>query len=111
MNHYTEEIRNDVNALANDTRALMADTGHLAGEKAAQARQRLSAALESAQEVYGRMRQRTMGTVKAADQIIRDHPYQAAAIALGIGAILGFLLTRPKNGASAADTDKCEKDH
>jgi ElaB/YqjD/DUF883 family membrane-anchored ribosome-binding protein len=107
MSNHTEEIRNDINALAEDARTLMADTGHLAGEKVAAARQRLAAALEGAQQICGRVRLKTMGTARAADQLVRDHPYQALGIALGVGALIGFLLMRRKNGTST--TEECEK--
>lgn len=98
MNNYTEEVRKDVNALAKDARALVVDTGHMAEEKVGEARQRLSVALEGAQEICGRMQQKAMGRVKATDQVVRDHPYEVVGIALGIGALIGFLLTRCKNG-------------
>ena len=102
MSTYTEEIRHDVNALAEDAHSLMADTRHLAGAKVMEARQRLAAALEGAQAICGCVRQRTIGTVRAADHVLRAHPYQAAGLALGIGLLIGFLLTRPKNGPPAS---------
>jgi len=31
---------------------------------------------------------------KAADEAVHEHPYQAIAIGVGVGAIVGFLLAR-----------------
>jgi ElaB/YqjD/DUF883 family membrane-anchored ribosome-binding protein len=103
MSNYTEEVRRDVNALAKDARALVVATGHLAEEKVTAARQRLSVALENAQDICGRMQQKAVGKVKAADQVVRDHPYQVAGIALGIGVLIGLLITRRKTSRSNND--------
>jgi len=106
MNNYTDEVRDDINTLAEDARALVVATGHMAGEKVAAARQRLSAALEGAQEICGRVRQKAIGKAKATDKVVRDHPYQAVGIALGIGALIGFLVTHRKNGSLTTEEDE-----
>ena len=94
MNKEMQAIRNDVGTLAEDARALMAATADVAGDKVAEARKRLSAALESGKELYGRVREKAVEGAKAADETVREHPYQAIGIALGVGALLGYLLTR-----------------
>ena len=57
-------------------------------------RQRLAAALDRAKEIGGCVRDKAVAGAKAADQTIRENPYQAIAIGVGVGAILGFLLAR-----------------
>ena len=94
MNKEMQAIRNDVGTLAEDARALMAATADVAGDKVAEARKRLGAALESGKELYGRVRDKAVEGAKAADETVREHPYQAIGIAFGVGALLGFLLTR-----------------
>ena len=94
MNKEMQAIRNDVGTLAEDARALMAATADVAGDKVAEARKRLGAALESSKELYGRVRDKAVEGVKAADETVREHPYQAIGIAFGVGALLGYLLTR-----------------
>ena len=94
MNKEMQAIRNDVGTLAEDARALMAATVDVAGDKVAEARKRLGAALESGKELYGRVRDKAVEGVKAADETVREHPYQAIGIAFGVGALLGYLLTR-----------------
>ncbi len=94
MNKETEAISSDGGALAEDARALMTATADVAGEKIAEARKRLGAALESSKELYGRVRDKAVEGAKAADETVREHPYQAIGIAFGVGTMLGYLLTR-----------------
>jgi ElaB/YqjD/DUF883 family membrane-anchored ribosome-binding protein len=72
----------------------MAATADVAGDKVGEARKRLAAALESGREMYGRVREKAVEGAKVADQSVRDNPYQAIAIGVGVGALLGFLLAR-----------------
>lgn len=94
MNKETQAIRNDVSQLADDARALMTATADVAGEKVVEARKRLAAALESGKEIYGRVRDKAVEGAKVADQTVREHPYQAIAIGVGVGALLGYLIAR-----------------
>jgi ElaB/YqjD/DUF883 family membrane-anchored ribosome-binding protein len=94
MNKQTQEISNDMGQLAEDARALMAATADVAGEKVGEARKRLAAALERGKEIYGRVREKAVEGAKAADEAVHEHPYQAIAIALGVGAILGYIVAR-----------------
>jgi ElaB/YqjD/DUF883 family membrane-anchored ribosome-binding protein len=94
MNKQTQAISNDMGQLAEDARALMAATTDVAGEKVGEARKRLTAALDRGKEIYGRVREKAVEGAKAADEAVHEHPYQAIAIALGVGAILGYLVAR-----------------
>jgi ElaB/YqjD/DUF883 family membrane-anchored ribosome-binding protein len=94
MNKQTQATSNDMGALAEDARALMAATADVPGEKVGEARKRLAAALERVKEVYGRVRDKAVEGAKAADQAVHEHPYQAIAIAFGVGAIIGYLVAR-----------------
>jgi ElaB/YqjD/DUF883 family membrane-anchored ribosome-binding protein len=92
MNKQTQA--NDLGTLAEDARALMAATADVAGEKVGEARKRLAAALENGKEIYGRVREKAVEGIKASDKVVRDNPYQAIGIALGVGALIGFLVAR-----------------
>ena len=94
MEKQRQAITNDLGTLAEDARALMSATADVAGEKVGEARKRLAAALENGKEIYGRVREKAVEGVKAADETVRENPYQAIGIALGIGALLGFLIAR-----------------
>jgi len=94
MNKHTHASGHDVAQLAEDARALMAATADVAGEKVGEARKRLAAALDSAKEIAGNVRDKAVAGARAADEAVRENPYQAIAIGVGVGAILGYLLAR-----------------
>ncbi len=94
MNEQTQAISNDLGQLAKDAQALMAVTSDVAGEKVKEARNRLAAALERAKEVYGNVRDKAVQGAKAADEAVHEHPYQAIAIGVGVGAVIGYLVAR-----------------
>lgn len=87
MSKHTQEIGNDIRSLAEDAGALMAATGDVAGDKVAEARKRLAAALENAKD-------KVIRGAKAVDETVHEHPYQAVAIGVGVGALIGYLLAR-----------------
>ena len=97
MNKHTHATSNDVGTLAEDARALMAATEDVAGEKVAEARTRLIAALESAKEIAGRVRDKAVEGAHAADEAVRENPYQAIGIAFGGGALVGYLAMRRRS--------------
>ena len=84
--------------LAEDARALMAATADVAGEKVADARKRLAAALDNAKDIAGRVRDKAVEGAQAADEAVREHPYQAIGIAFGVGALIGYLAMRRCSG-------------
>ena len=72
----------------------MTATADVAGEKVAEARKRLAAALDSTKEIAGRVRDKAVEGAKAADDTVRENPYQAIGIAFGVGALVGYLVSR-----------------
>jgi ElaB/YqjD/DUF883 family membrane-anchored ribosome-binding protein len=94
MNEHIKTISNDIGTLAEDASALMTATADVAGEKVGEARKRLAVALDRAREIAGRARDKAIAGAKATDEAVHEHPYQAIAIGVGVGAIIGFLLAR-----------------
>lgn len=94
MDKNTQAVVNDLGTLADDARALMAATADVAGERVSEARRRLNAALDRGKEFYGRVKEKAVEGAKATDQAVREHPYQSIGIALGVGAIIGYLVAR-----------------
>ena len=94
MSKETQAIGNDVGQLAEDARALMAATADVAGEKVGEARKRLAAALDNAKHIAANVRDKAVAGAKVADQAVHEHPYQAIAIGIGVGAVLGYLMGR-----------------
>jgi ElaB/YqjD/DUF883 family membrane-anchored ribosome-binding protein len=94
MNKQTQTTSSEIGQLAEDAQALMAATADVAGEKIGQARQRLAAALETAKTIAGNVRDKAVAGAKATDEAVHEHPYQAIAIGVGVGALIGYLLGR-----------------
>jgi len=92
--HNSHGHENDVTQHA---RSLIAATSHLADEKIADARAKLSEVVENAQEAVEYVEERAVATAKRTDEFIREKPYQAVGVAIGIGALLGYLFARRKD--------------
>ena len=59
-------------------------------------RAKLEAATEKAKEVCQRLQDETVAAAKATDKAVREHPYQAVGIALGVGVLIGVLVARSR---------------
>ena len=91
MNKHAKAISNDLSQLAEDARALIAATADMAGDKVGEARKRLAVTLERGNEMCEQAQKKALRSARAADQAVHDYPYQAIAIGIGVGALLGFL--------------------
>jgi ElaB/YqjD/DUF883 family membrane-anchored ribosome-binding protein len=98
MNKETQTTVNDLGTLAEDARELLTATADVAGDKVGQARKRLAAALDSAKQIAGNVRDKAIEGAKVADKTVRENPYQAIAIGVGVGAVIGYLLGRRCSG-------------
>ena len=78
----------------NDVRALMHATAHVGGEKISEARQRLATALDSGQTIFGRAKAKMFEGGRATDAAVHEHPYHTLGIALGVVAVIGYLVAR-----------------
>jgi len=94
MNQATQTVSDEMGQLAEDAQALMVATADVAGDKIGQARKRLAAALESAKGIAGNVRDKAVAGAKATDEAVQEHPYQAIAIGVGVGVLMGYLLGR-----------------
>jgi len=94
MNQETQSVSSDTGQLAEDAQALLTATANVAGETVVVARKRLAAALESAKAIAGNVRDKAIAGAKVTDQTIREHPYQAIVIGVGVGVLVGYLLGR-----------------
>jgi len=96
MNQSKTEAGAYAETLAEEARALLAATSEVADEKAAQARQRLSAALERGKEIYADVEEKAIAGARAGDRFVRANPYAAIGIAVGVGLLIGYLLDHRK---------------
>ena len=89
-------LRPDGSARVNQEREkIMEATEHGDTEKR-DLRARLETATEKAKEVCKRLQEQTVAAVKAADEAVREHPYQAIGIAFGVGVLIGVLVARSR---------------
>ena len=89
-----DALRHDAHTLAEDTRALLDATAEITDKKVAEARQRLNEALISGKQTYDRLQKKASESLQAADEVVRDNPYQSMAIAFGVGVLIGVLISR-----------------
>jgi ElaB/YqjD/DUF883 family membrane-anchored ribosome-binding protein len=94
MNNQTSTHDNNKDTLIEEARALLTATADVAEEKICEARKRLAAALDDGTGIYGHLGERAVEGVKAANRTVRENPYEAIGIALGLGAIIGCLAAR-----------------
>jgi ElaB/YqjD/DUF883 family membrane-anchored ribosome-binding protein len=104
-----EEIIEHISRLMAEAEAMIAGpitetSGTKFGElklRLAAARHRLNdaytAARESVGDAYDETRRHVIAGAKATDETIRANPYQAVAVALGVGVLLGAVIGRTSN--------------
>ena len=90
----TEKLVSDLKTVARDTEELLKATAGEVGDKAREARARLTTALDSAKATVRKLEDRAVEGAKATDKVIREHPYQSIGVAFGIGLLIGVLVTR-----------------
>jgi ElaB/YqjD/DUF883 family membrane-anchored ribosome-binding protein len=94
MNTHATHKHESGEHLVEDAQALLTATAHVAEEKVIEARKRLMSAIEKGKETWNTVQEKAIAGAKATDQVIRDNPYKALGIALGVGVIIGYLLRR-----------------
>jgi len=90
----TEKLVHDLKTVAHDTEELLKASAGEVSDKAREARARLTAAVERAKESCARLQEKAVESAKAADKVVREHPYQSIGIAFGVGLLIGVLVTR-----------------
>lgn len=94
MHREIHAINHDLSRLSHDARGLLAATADVAGGKVADARKRLTNALEHGRESYGRVRDLAVDRTRAVSLVVRRNPYQTLGIGVGIAALLGYFIVR-----------------
>jgi len=94
MNGKEATVAGESGQIMEDAQALLNATADVASDKVSAARKRLAAALESGRAALGDVRDKAIAGAKATDEAIREHPYQAIGVAVGVGALIGYLLAR-----------------
>jgi ElaB/YqjD/DUF883 family membrane-anchored ribosome-binding protein len=90
----TEKLLEDLREVVRDGEDLLKIGAEDLSERGAAAREKLAAALEVARETQQRLREQAIAGAQATDRAIREHPYQAIGVALGVGMLIGVLAAR-----------------
>jgi ElaB/YqjD/DUF883 family membrane-anchored ribosome-binding protein len=93
-----EKLAADLKLVISDAEALLRATVGQAGETAQEARAKVEETLASAKLKLGPLgeeaAEQARATVRAADDYVRENPWQAVAIAALAGIALGLLISR-----------------
>lgn len=94
----TDQLVNDLKTVMEDAEALIKATSTLTGEKIQEVRARAEASLRQAKvrmtEVEEEAMRRAREIADAADEYVRENPWQSVGVAAGIGLVLGLLIAR-----------------
>jgi ElaB/YqjD/DUF883 family membrane-anchored ribosome-binding protein len=90
----TDKLVTDLKRIVHDSEEILHATKDAVGEKAQEVRERFTNALESARRTCRRLEDKAIEGARAADRTIRYHPYQSLGVALGVGLLIGVLVTR-----------------
>jgi ElaB/YqjD/DUF883 family membrane-anchored ribosome-binding protein len=90
-----EKLAQDLRALIRDAeellRAGVTDGGQ---SKIDELKSRLRATVGHVRESYHHIEEKAVAGAKAADQVVRSHPYQFLGAAFGVGLLIGVLAAR-----------------
>ena len=88
----------DLKVVVADAEELLRATASQAGEKVSAARERIQASLATAKvkltDAERALVDKTKDAAKAADEYVRENPWQAVGIAAAAGLVLGVLISR-----------------
>ncbi len=93
-----EKLVADLKVVVADVEELLRATASQAGEKVSAARERIQASLAAAKvkltETERALLEKSKLAAKAADEYVRENPWQAVGIAAAAGLVLGVLISR-----------------
>ena len=89
-----EKLTTDLKRVVRDSEDLLQATAGAVGDKAKEVRERLSETLETAKRTCRQLEEKAIESAKAADRVVRKHPYETIGVALGIGLLIGVLVGR-----------------
>lgn len=89
-----DELLMDLNRIVHDSEELLRATEDSEGHKSHELRERITNGLNAARRTCRRLEAKAIARAKAADNAIRQHPYQSIGIAFGVGVLIGLVVTR-----------------
>ena len=96
------QLIDELSAVVADTEQLLKSAANASGEKAsalvADVEQNLASAKDRLRKLQQAVAEKTKATAQAADEYVREHPWQGIGIASGVtvvlGVVIGLLLNR-----------------
>ena len=102
-----EKLMEDVKTLTKDVQDLLKVTASVVGGKASEARERVQASLKVAQDKLGTVHESAKAkgaeAAVAADEYVRDNPWNAVGIAAGLGLLVGLVIAASTFGSRSDD--------
>ena len=93
--HTPKELLHELQTLVAEAETMMLDSAsEQSAEMLGNLRERFGAAQEKFADVYEGAKKKVVAGAKYTDTTIRENPYQAMAIAAGVGLLVGVLLGR-----------------
>jgi ElaB/YqjD/DUF883 family membrane-anchored ribosome-binding protein len=92
----TTRLVADLKRLTRDAEDLLEATAGDVTDQAKEIRARLRKALAAARDSCEELQDKVRDGAKAADTVIRDHPYQSIGVAFGVGLLIGVLALRQR---------------
>lgn len=93
-----QQLKNNWKSLVDDLETVLNEVKSDLGDKASAVRSRLERNLEAAKErlaeLEGDLKDQASAAAEAADEYVRENPWQSAGVALGVGFVLGVLISR-----------------
>jgi len=94
----TDQLVADLKTVMEDAEALLKATSALTGEKIQEVRARAEESLRQARVRLSAVEEEAMRRAReiagAADEYVRENPWQSVGVAAGIGLVIGMLLSR-----------------
>lgn len=94
----TAHLLDDLRRVVEDAESLLRETTGLAGDRAAEVRERAAESVRTARERLSGLEQelldRARDAAQDAEHYVRRNPWQSVGIAAGIGLVVGVLLSR-----------------
>ena len=93
--HTPKELLSELQSLVSEAETMMADSlSEHSADAISNLRERFGAAQEKFADVYEGARKKVVAGAKYTDTTIRENPYQAMAVAAGVGILVGLLIGR-----------------
>ena len=93
--HTPKELLSELQTLVSEAETMMADSlSEHSAEALGNLRERFGAAQEKFADAYEGAKKKVVAGAKYTDTTIRENPYQAMAIAAGVGVLVGVLIGR-----------------